>query len=146
MNSTLVIIIEGLIVLAAIALGVRYKGLSIGLFGGLGVLILVVLFGEAPGSLPTSAIFIILSVVTAAATMQVAGGVDWLVVIARDWIKRRPSMITFVAPYVSGLFTLGAGTGNIYYSCYRSSKRCHTKTAFGRSDPWPCHRRQLRPP
>jgi anaerobic C4-dicarboxylate transporter DcuA/anaerobic C4-dicarboxylate transporter DcuB len=25
-------------------------------------------------------------------------------------------MITFVAPYVSGLFTLGAGTGNIYYS------------------------------
>jgi anaerobic C4-dicarboxylate transporter DcuA/anaerobic C4-dicarboxylate transporter DcuB len=115
-NSNLVIILEGLVVLVAIALGVRYKGMSIGLFGGLGVLVLAVLFGEAPGSLPTTAIFIILSVVTAAAAMQVAGGVDWMVSIARRWITRRPASITYVAPAVSALFTMGAGTGNIYFS------------------------------
>ncbi len=116
MNSGWVIALEALVVVAAIALGVKYKGLSIGLFGGAGVFILVFIFREPPGSLPTSAIFIILAVVTAASTMQVAGGVDWLVSIARRWIKKRPSMITFVAPGVSALFTMGAGTGNIYYS------------------------------
>lgn len=116
MNSTIVIVLEAAVVLAAIALGVRFKGMSIGLFGGLGVLILAFVFGEAPGSLPTSAIFIILAVVTAAATMQVAGGIDWLVQIARGWIRSRPASITYVAPGVSALFTLGAGTGNIYYS------------------------------
>lgn len=114
--DTLLTILELCVVFGAIAAGVRYKGLSIGLFGGLGVLILVFVFRLPPGSVPTSAILIILAVVTAAATMQVAGGVDWLVTIAQAWIKKRPGAITFVAPYTAALFTMGAGTGNIYYS------------------------------
>lgn len=114
--DTVLTILEVLVVFGAIAAGVKYKGLSIGLFGGLGVLILVFVFRLPPGSVPTSAILIILAVVTAAATMQVAGGVDWLVTIAQGWIRARPRAITFVAPYTAALFTMGAGTGNIYYS------------------------------
>ncbi len=114
--DTLLTVLEVLVVFGSIAAGVKYKGLSIGLFGGLGVLILVFVFRLPPGSVPTSAILIILAVVTAAATMQVAGGVDWLVSIAQHWIRKRPSAITFVAPYTAALFTMGAGTGNIYYS------------------------------
>ena len=48
--------------------------------------------------------------------MQAAGGIDWLVGIAGKIIRRNPSRITYVAPIVTFLFTMGAGTGNIYLS------------------------------
>jgi anaerobic C4-dicarboxylate transporter DcuA/anaerobic C4-dicarboxylate transporter DcuB len=48
--------------------------------------------------------------------MQVAGGVDYLVNIAKRLIRANPKIVTFVAPYVCWVFTLGAGTGNVYYS------------------------------
>jgi anaerobic C4-dicarboxylate transporter len=115
-SGTLVILAEGLVVLVFISLGVRTGGMSIGLWGGLGVLTLVTLFKIPPGSVPISAMLIILTVVTAAGTMQVAGGVDYLVKIAKRLIRANPKIMTFVAPYVCWIFTLGAGTGNDYYS------------------------------
>ena len=48
--------------------------------------------------------------------MQAAGGIDWLVGIAGSIIRRNPSRITYVAPIVTFVFTMGAGTGNIYFS------------------------------
>jgi len=59
---------------------------------------------------------IILAVVTAAGTMQLAGGVDYLVSIAEKVIRKFPSQITYIAPLTTFLFCAGAGTGNIYYS------------------------------
>lgn len=112
----MILALQAAIVIALIAIGVRYKGMAIGLFGGIGVLIFVVLFGVAPGPVPTSAMLIILSVVTAAGTMQIAGGVEYLVTIAEKLIRRFPSHITYVAPLVTFAFCVGAGTGNIYYS------------------------------
>ena len=114
--DTLVIIIEGLVVLVCISLGVRMGGMAIGLWGGVGVLVLSTVFGLTPGSVPTSAILIILAVVTAAGAMQVAGGIDWLVTIADKTIRKRPQQITTIAPLTTYAFTVGAGTGNVYYS------------------------------
>jgi anaerobic C4-dicarboxylate transporter DcuA/anaerobic C4-dicarboxylate transporter DcuB len=114
--DTLVIIVEGLVVLVCISLGVRMGGMAIGLWGGVGVLILSTVFGLTPGSVPTSAILIILAVVTAAGAMQIAGGIDWLVTIADKTIRKRPQQITTIAPLTTYAFTVGAGTGNVYYS------------------------------
>src|SRR6478672_5736780 len=59
---------------------------------------------------------IILSVITAASTMQSVGGIDYLVEVAKSLLKKRPAYIAVVAPLVAFIFTLGAGTGFIYYS------------------------------
>ena len=108
-------ILEAVVVLGAIVMGTRAGGVGIGVWGGLGVAVLVFVFGEAPGEPPISALLIILAVVTAAALMQVAGGVDWMVKIAAGVIQRHPKQITLIAPLTAFLFTVGAGTSNILY-------------------------------
>jgi anaerobic C4-dicarboxylate transporter DcuA/anaerobic C4-dicarboxylate transporter DcuB len=55
-------------------------------------------------------------VITAASTMQSVGGIDYLVEVAKKILKRNPGYIALIAPIVAFLFTLGAGTGFIYYS------------------------------
>ncbi|MEN8211345.1 MAG: anaerobic C4-dicarboxylate transporter [Thermodesulfobacteriota bacterium] len=115
-GETIAMILQGLIVLGCISLGVRTGGMAVGLWGGAGVLMLVTIFKVQPGLIPTSAIFIIFTVVTAAGAMQVAGGIDYLVAIAQRMIRKKPRWITFIAPGVTWIFTLGAGTGNVYYS------------------------------
>ncbi|MGZ5404783.1 MAG: anaerobic C4-dicarboxylate transporter family protein, partial [Nocardioides sp.] len=54
-------------------------------------------------------------VISAAAAMEAAGGIDWLVGVAERMIRRWPQHITIVAPLVAYLFTFGAGTGHIFY-------------------------------
>jgi anaerobic C4-dicarboxylate transporter DcuA/anaerobic C4-dicarboxylate transporter DcuB len=108
-------ILEAIVVLAAIVMGTRAGGVGVGVWGGLGVAVLVFIFGEAPGEPPISALLIILVVVTAAALMQAAGGVDWMVKVAAGIISRHPKQITLIAPLTAFLFSVGAGTSNILY-------------------------------
>ncbi len=102
-------------VIGAIVMGTKSSGIALGIWGGVGVAVLVFAFGLAPGSPPIDAILIILSVILAAATMQVAGGIDWMVVKAANAIRSHPKQVTLIAPLMSFLFCLGAGTGNIVY-------------------------------
>ncbi len=75
----ILVAVQGLVVIGFIALGVRSGGVGLGLWGGVGTLVLVFVFGLDPGEAPISAILIIIAVVTAAAAMQAAGGVDYMV-------------------------------------------------------------------
>ncbi|GMA34565.1 anaerobic C4-dicarboxylate transporter family protein [Demequina litorisediminis] len=108
-------VLEALVVLGAIILGTRASGVGVGVWGGVGTFVLIFVFGEAPGDPPAAAIAIILGVVTAAALMQAAGGIDWMVAMAARVIERRPRQITLIAPLTAFLFCAGAGTGNIVY-------------------------------
>lgn len=110
------ILLQGLLLLALIAVGVHFKGMAIGLFGAVGVLIFVLAFGVAPGAVPVSAMLIIMAVVTAAGAMQLAGGIEFMVSQAQKLIRRFPNQISYVAPLTTFAFCAGAGTGNIYYS------------------------------
>jgi len=110
------ILLEAVVVIGAIYMGVRAGGLAIGLWGGVGVFILAFLLGVPPGSPPIDAMLIVLTVVAAASAMQAAGGTDYLVMVASRIIRAHPKQITWVAPLVSFLFTVGAGTGNIYFA------------------------------
>lgn len=60
--------------------------------------------------------FMIMAVVSAAAAMQAAGGLDYMIKIATNILRRNPKYITFVAPAVTWLFTFLAGTGHVAYS------------------------------
>jgi len=110
------IAIEGLLVIGFIALGVRSGGIGLGLWGGVGTLILVFGFGLDPGEPPTSAMLIIIAVISAAAAMQAAGGIDYMVLVASHALRARPKAINFVAPYISYLLCILTGTSNTFYS------------------------------
>jgi anaerobic C4-dicarboxylate transporter DcuB len=112
----ILVAIEGLVVVGFIALGVRSGGVGLGIWGGVGTLVLVFGFGLDPGEPPISAMLIIIAVVSAAAAMQVAGGVDYMVLIASKALRARPSALNFVAPYISYLLTILTGTSNTFYS------------------------------
>lgn len=108
-------VLEALVVLGCIVMGTRYSGIAVGLWGGLGVFVLVFVFGETPGEPPAGAVAIILAVVTAAAMMQASGGIDWMVMVAARVIESRPRQITLIAPLTAFAFSIGAGTSNILY-------------------------------
>jgi anaerobic C4-dicarboxylate transporter DcuB len=114
MEST-AILLQGAVVILAILLGVRTGGIGLGLWGLVGLFVLVFGFGLPPGEPPTTSMFIILAVITAASTMQAVGGIDYLVEVAKKLLKRRPAYIAVIAPIVAFTFTMGAGTGFIYY-------------------------------
>jgi anaerobic C4-dicarboxylate transporter DcuA/anaerobic C4-dicarboxylate transporter DcuB len=107
--------VQALVVIGAIVMGTRSSGVGLGIWGGVGTTVLVFFFSVEPGSPPIDAILIILAVILAAATMQVAGGIDWMVAMAAKAIMSRPKQVTLLAPLMSFLFCLGAGTGNIVY-------------------------------
>ncbi|WP_159607384.1 anaerobic C4-dicarboxylate transporter family protein, partial [Agromyces humi] len=106
---------ELLVVILAIFMGTRTSGIGLGVWGLVGVAVLIFVFGETPGSAPVDAVFIVITVITAASVMQAAGGIDWMVSVAAKVIRRRPKSVVFLAPAMSFLFTVGAGTGNIFY-------------------------------
>lgn len=114
--EALFVIAQACVVIGAIVLGVRTGGVGLGLWGVAGTLVLVFAFRLPPGSPPVDAFFIIIAVITASAAMQAAGGIDYLVAIASKIIQRNPRRLTYVAPLVSFLFTVLAGTGNIYFA------------------------------
>jgi len=72
----ILVAVEGLVVIGFIALGVRTGGVGLGLWGGVGTLVLVFGFGLDPGEPPVDAMLIIIAVISAAAAMEAAGGVD----------------------------------------------------------------------
>jgi len=108
--------IELLIVLLAIFVGARIGGIGLGIFGMMGLGVLVFGFGLTPGNPPIDVMLIIVAVITAAATLQAAGGLDYLVKVAEKILRKNPAMITFLAPVVCYFFTLFSGTGHIAYS------------------------------
>lgn len=107
--------LELFVLLAAIAIGARVGGVGMGLWGGVGLAVLVFGFGEKPGGIPGDVLLIILTVIMAASAMEAAGGIDYLVRIASGLIRKSPRHVTIVAPLVSYLFTFLAGTGHIFY-------------------------------
>ena len=107
--------IELVIVLAVIFIGARFNGVGLGIWGGVGLFLIAVLFGVKPTAPPVDVLLIILAVVTAAATMDAAGGIDFLVSVAERIIRANPKYITILAPLVTWLFTFLAGTGHVVY-------------------------------
>src|SRR6476469_9105772 len=112
---TLVIVLQFVVVLAAIWMGARYSGVGLGLWGAVGLLVLVVAFGVNPTSPPIDVMLIILAVIMAASVMDASGGIDFLVRIAERIIRANPKYVTIVAPLTTWCFSFVAGTGHIVY-------------------------------
>lgn len=109
-------LIQLLFVLAAIIVGARLGGIGLGVTGGLGVAVLMFVFGLEPTSPPIDVMLMIAAVIAAASAMQAAGGLDYLVGIAAGMLRRHPRRVTLLSPLVTYAFTLVAGTGHVAYS------------------------------
>jgi anaerobic C4-dicarboxylate transporter DcuA len=110
------IFIQLAILLVFIFLGARMSGIGLGVMGMLGLLVFLFVFGMQPADPPIEVMLIIMSVVTAAAALQAAGGMDYLVDVAGKILRSKPGQITFLGPIVTYFFTLFAGTAHISYS------------------------------
>lgn len=104
------------ILLVMILLGSRFKGIALGLMGVVGVFIYVTFFHMSPANPPGDIMLIILCVVTLSATLEAAGGLNYLVDIAEKIIRKNPRRITIIAPVVSFILCLFAGTSHVIYS------------------------------
>ena len=113
---TFTMIIELLIVLAALYVGSRYGSLALGAISGIGLAILVFGFGLKPGTPPTDVIYIIIAAVTCAGTLQASGGMDWMIQIAEKMLRKHPDHITFLGPLVTFFLTVLVGTGHVVYT------------------------------
>ena len=111
-----VMILQLLIVLAALYVGSRYGSLALGAISGIGLAILVLGFGMKPGNPPTDVIYIIIAAVTCAGIMQAAGGMDWLIQLAEKLLRKHPEHITFLAPLCTFFLTVLVGTGHVVYT------------------------------
>ncbi len=114
--ATFLVIFQLFIVLALIFIGARVGGIGLGIYGMVGVFILVFIFGMHPGKVPIDVMLIIASVITATAALQAAGGLDYLVGLAAKFLRKHPTHITYYGPLTTWLFCLVAGTAHTSYS------------------------------
>ena len=113
---TTIMVIQLLIVLAALYVGSRYGSLALGAISGIGLAILVFGFGLKPGNPPTDVIYIIIAAVTCAGVLQASGGMDWLIQLAEKLLRKHPERITILAPLCTFLLTVLVGTGHVVYT------------------------------
>ncbi|HKO45300.1 MAG TPA: anaerobic C4-dicarboxylate transporter family protein [Pyrinomonadaceae bacterium] len=108
--------IQLLILLACIVIGARLGGIALGTVAGIGLAIFVFVFALPPGGPPPGVLGMIIAVITALATMQAAGGLDYLVSQAERVLKKHPQYITFIAPVVTYVLVFASGTTHVIYA------------------------------
>ncbi|UIZ93155.1 anaerobic C4-dicarboxylate transporter [Corynebacterium sp. CNCTC7651] len=113
----MLLLLQLVILFGAIVLGARMGSVAIGFAGGLGVLLLGLTgMPVTADAIPFDVIGIIMCVIAAISAMQLAGGMDYLVRLAEQFLRRNPKRITLYAPIVTWLMTVFAGTGHTAFS------------------------------
>ena len=107
---------ELVVLLGAIVVGARIGGIGLGPMGGLGLLTFVFLFKLPPGSPPGTVLGMILAVIMALSLMQAAGGLDYVIQIAEQILRRNPRRITILAPIITFVLILASGTQHVIYA------------------------------
>ena len=104
------------ILLAAIVLGARRGGMSLGPMGGVGLFVFVFLLGLPPGGPPGTVLGMILAVITALSLLEAAGGLDLVVRLAERILRGNPRRVTVLAPVVTYVLVLASGTQHVIYA------------------------------
>jgi anaerobic C4-dicarboxylate transporter DcuB len=91
-------------------------GMTLGLMGGIGMIVFVFGFGLKPGKPPVDVILTIMAVVCASSALQAAGGLDCLLQIAERVLRNHPRAVCYLAPYLCWMLTVLCGTGHTVYT------------------------------
>ena len=114
--AVFLLLLQLAVVLAMIFIGSRVGSIGLGMYGAIGVFILVFVFGLAPGDIPIDVMLIIVAVITASSALQAAGGLDYMVNVAARFLRKHPNHITFYGPLTTWLFCILAGTAHTSYA------------------------------
>ncbi len=87
-----------------------------GTVAGIGLVIFVFVFKMPVGSPPVIVLGMILAVITALSAMEAAGGLDYLVGVAREDYAEKASKHNFIAPIVTYVLILASGTQHVIYA------------------------------
>jgi anaerobic C4-dicarboxylate transporter DcuB len=109
-------ILQLAIILICLFYGARKGGIALGLLGGIGLVLLVFVFGLNPGKPPVDVMLTIIAVVAAAATLQASGGLDVLLQFAERLLRRNPKYVSILAPFTTCGLTMLCGTGHVVYT------------------------------
>jgi len=82
--------LELLVLLACLFYAAPRGGFTLGMIGGIGLIIFIFGFHMKPGKPPVDVILTILAVVCASATLQACGGLDCLLQIAEKLLRKHP--------------------------------------------------------
>lgn len=107
------LLIDALIVLAAILFGVRKGGMALPLTGFAGLAVLAFVCGVKPSTPPYTVMMIILAVTALGGCLQCAGGLDYLIDIAGKILRLKPNRVTLIAPLIVFTFVVCTGTAQI---------------------------------
>jgi hypothetical protein len=117
-DSVLAIVLQVIIILSALLLGTRYGGIGLGLISGIGLMLMVFVFGLAPGEPPVSVMLTIIAVIGCAATLQQAQGLEVMMQHAEKFLRAHPERITILAPLTTWFLTVLCGTGHVVYTMF----------------------------
>lgn len=112
------ILLQLCVILICLLLGTRFSGIGLGLISGIGLFSLTFLFGLAPGKPPVDVMLTILAVISCAAVLQSAGGLQVMLKIAETILRRHPGYITLLAPLATWTLTVLCGTGHVVYTMF----------------------------
>ena len=102
------------IVLGSILLGMRMRGIGLGVVSTLGLLILSFL-GVAPQEPSFKVMQIMISALTAAAALEAAGTLDLLAHWASKTLRHNPRYLLWLSPLITYLLVCCIGTSHIIY-------------------------------
>jgi len=110
------ILLQLAVILICLFYGARKGGVALGLLGGIGIVIMVFMFGLPPGKPPVDVMLTIIAVVAASATLQASGGLEVLLKGAEKLLRRNPKYVSILAPFTTCLLTILCGTGHVVYT------------------------------
>ncbi|MDP2677120.1 MAG: anaerobic C4-dicarboxylate transporter [Rhodoferax sp.] len=110
------IFMQLIVILVCLFYGARKGGVALGLLGGIGIVIMVFVFGLKPGKPPVDVMLTIIAVVAASATLQASGGLEVLLKGAEKVLRRNPKYVSILAPFSTCVLTMLCGTGHVVYT------------------------------
>ncbi len=108
--------LEFLFLFCMLYLGSRFSGVGLGAIAALGLMVEVFIFRMPLAEPPVAVMLIILSVVTCAAVLEAAGGLNYMLQLAERILRNNPKQITILGPFATYFVTLLLGTGHAVYS------------------------------
>lgn len=117
-TSTVAIVLQVVVILACLLRGTHYGGIGLGLISGFGLLIMVFIFGLEPGEPPVSVMLTIIAVIGCASALQQSQGLDVMMQFAERLLRKKPEMITIMAPLTTWTLTVLCGTGHVVYTMF----------------------------
>lgn len=103
------------IVLGAILIGMRMRGIGLGVMSTLGLLILS-FFGITPQEPSFRVMLIMISALTAAAALEAAGTLDLLSDWASNILRNNPRYLVWLSPIITYFLVFCIGTSHIIYA------------------------------